>query len=614
MAYHVDSYDNSIVIDGFEKGIADSPFDGISDMRNVNIISVPGEASVNFTMASVTLPSGGSGNVTSINETNNTVTVTGSAAASIVSGMSIRFGGLDANGLVSGTQYWVSTVTGTLTFTVSSNPLLSGVIDITGTGTGTFVTQTMGKPLHKTYNYFADTAYRYFILDDAGLAWGYNGSIGYFQYLGNTTLTNAYGNGLIAYQNYLFVFRNDKIDYVLISALGSTPIGPWVYGWQTLLSASSAINSHYALIGINDNIVYYCDSNGVGSFYQKDTAATFDPSSSATYTATASGSGTAKLALMIPSIDIAQCLAELGTNLLVGGKLNAIYPWNRVAQVSGKSINNGYSYPILLGENFITRMVTVNTNTYIFAGVRGRIYITNGSQASLYKKIPDHISGTVEPYFAWGDAGFMKNQLYFGVSCKNNAGTAINEYGGVWAIDLDTQALRLSNELSYGTYAGIASVIFPLVISSSTTTPAGAGLFVGYTSDSGAYPGGMDISTTSPYTGSQATIDSDLIPIGTYEKPRNFTRVEYRLTKALVSGESVVIKYRLLFDKFDQTTPAINTYATILTDSTAGNYSSVGSVNFSNAQWVQFQIVLNSTASTPSYTRLKEIRIKGLVQ
>ena len=48
MAYSFDNYDDALVIDGWEKGVADSPHSGLSDMRNINIISVPGESSVNF--------------------------------------------------------------------------------------------------------------------------------------------------------------------------------------------------------------------------------------------------------------------------------------------------------------------------------------------------------------------------------------------------------------------------------------------------------------------------------------------------------------------------------------------------------------------------------------
>ena len=73
--------------------------------------------------------------------------------------------------------------------------------------------------------------------------------------------------------------------------------------------------------------------------------------------------------------------------------------------------------------------------------------------------------------------------------------------------------------------------------------------------------------------------------------------------KPMVSGESVTIKYRKDFSQ---------SYTTVLTDSTVGNYSYSGPINFENAQWIQFQIILNSTASTPSYTRLKEMRLRGI--
>ena len=57
--YRIEQGTGDIIIDGFESGISDSPYGtnlqtqvgniqqtGLSDMRNVNIISIPGEASV----------------------------------------------------------------------------------------------------------------------------------------------------------------------------------------------------------------------------------------------------------------------------------------------------------------------------------------------------------------------------------------------------------------------------------------------------------------------------------------------------------------------------------------------------------------------------------------
>jgi hypothetical protein len=583
MAYRFDQYDNSIVIDGWENGIADSPYGGLSNIRCVNITSIPGEACVNFSTRSVKPTATTGGVINSADATANTLT---SHSAIVANGQAITITGSNLpDPLVTGTVYWVTNVTnGGLTFQVCLNAYLVP-IDLTTSGTPTwaFTGSHMGIPMQRTYDKTDDY---YFILDSNGKAWMYNSGI--WKDL-NNSVSNNHANGIIYYRGYLFVFRDHYIDYAPISTL------VWTNNWQTLNTLVGQNNSHYAYIG-QDDVVYYCDASFVGSFFQKP-GQTFDPSNAATYTWTAT-------ALALPSTDTAQTLAELGVNLLVGGQLNAIYPWDR--------ISTSFSYPILIGETFISRIVTVNTNSYIFAGQRGRIYISNGSQAQLYKKIPDHISGTVEPFYVWGDACCIKNQLYFGIKAsRNDTDVAIPEYGGIWAIDLDTKAMRLAMQLTFATYGCLVTMILPLYIQLATFTTlfSGLGMFAGY--DDGSNGNGLDVTSGTPYTGSQATIDTDLIPIGTYDKPRNLCRVEYKLSEPLVSGESIIINYRLLFDKTDASS-GLGQYQQLFTDSTVGNYSSSGPVNFKNAQWVQFQIVLNSTATTPSYVRLRQIRINGL--
>ena len=247
-------------------------------------------------------------------------------------------------------------------------------------------------------------------------------------------------------------------------------------------------------------------------------------------------------------------------------------------------------------------MVTVNTNLYCLVGNRGRIYITNGSQAQLYKKIPDHISDTVEPYFIWGGLTYQKNQLYIGVYTTTNAGTLIPNYGGLWAIDIDTNALRLTNQLSFGDYSGFASAI-----QSVPGNVSGSGLYIGWVSDTtNDATGGIDATNSTPYTGSQVLVESDLIPIGTFNKPRDSQQIEFRLTKPLVSGESINLYSRTNFSASYGT-------LTFLTTPTIGDFSGTASTNFKNAQWIQIKAVLRSTASSPSYVRLREIRITGLV-
>lgn len=618
MAYHVDPLDRSIVIDGFQNGIADSPYDGISDLRNINITSIPNEACVNFSLQHFSAGTM-SGTLDSTDTATSTATITQTVGSPLLANKAvIKFPtSVGGSGIAANTPYMIKIISGGFpTYTVQLytnlfNYLANTPLSISTGGTGTFTnvlsgTTAMGK---LTNRWFDRTTGLYVFLDANGRVWitDQNASTPYYALGTDSVSTTAtHGNGIAIYQGYIIVFRDALIDTIKISD------GTYQYAWLTMHTASGTNNPHFTLLGVNDNILYYTDGNGVGSFFQKDTASTFDPADTNTYTATASSISdtppSSKLALQIPSDDIAICLAELGTNLLIGGSKNAIYPWNRLAVVNGLSINNGYSYPILLAENFIQRMVTVNTNCYIFAGQRGRIYVTNGSQANLFKKVPDHISGTVEPYYQWGDACFYRNQLYFGVQLQqpNSGAIATNSnYGGLWAVDLDTKAIRLTNKLSFDTYSGLVTAILAMLpgVTGNPPYPAttnGVGLLVAW--DSGASTFGIDNSSAVPYATADPIVDSDLIPIGTFERPRNATRLEYKLSKPLVTGESITLQYRLDFSQ---------SWTTSLTDSTVGNFSLSGPINWDNAQWIQIRAILTSVSSGASYVRLKEIRISG---
>ncbi len=586
MAYNIDPETNDIVIDGFQHGIAENPYDGIADIRSVNIISVPKEASVSFATSSVT-PSAVSGSVISADATTDFVTY----SLAVTNGQALIFtGGSLPAGIVAGTPYWVGNATGA-TSKLYTDPATNNLLNITGTGTGTFASVNMGKPR------YMENISGLALVDTNGRAWGAMGGTNW-KFLGNTTLTNANGNGIVIYRGYLFLFRNKAIDYAPIVYSGSSisTVGVWVYGWNpatggngvdTMNNSAALNNPHQPLVG-QDDVVYYPDASFLGSFFEKD-AATFDPTSTATFT-------WAQQALAFPFFETAQCLAELGTTLLTGGIKNAIYPWDR--------LSTSFSYPILIAENNISSMVTVNTNTYIFAGNRGRIYITNGSQANLYKKVPDHLSGTIEPLFAWGGSTFNRNQLYFGVSATTNGGVANNNYGGLWAIDLDTDAIRVTNQLSYGSYAGVASAIVAI---SGNGTGAGFGLYIGW--DSGSSTFGVDVTTSTPYTGGQSYVDSDLLNLSTYLKPLTNSQVEFKLVTPMVSGESIQLYYR---QKFSDSFTAINAGAVGNgLFNTAGDYSGVcQNINFEKSQWLQLRAVLTSTASSPSYVRLRELRLR----
>lgn len=601
------SIGRDIVIDGLEKGLAPTQFAGISDIRNINLISVPGQASVNFKTTAAYEPV----------YTNSAYTVVASTDTFSYTGTTIQLGAAliftistGSGNLVNGTTYWVRSVnaiaqTFTISATVNAGTGAAGTLfDISTDGTGTFSTVNLGQ-----INQYAQTTPGgiTYCIDSNGRAWILNtsGTSVYSPvFLGNTTLTNASGMGIAVWHGFIFVFRNALIDYC-----ANTGTASWTYGWKTMNSASSYSGSHQTLIGQDDEL-YWCDGNIVGSLMVPTVTTTFDPTNTATYTLALS-------ALTLPVRDTMNCLAYLGDNLLVGGTNNFIYSWNR-------TVINQYTL-ILISENNIHQMVTANTNVFVFAGSRGRIYITNGAQADLYMKVPDHLSNTIEPNLAWGGVMFNRNQLYFGLTAFDPvSGTVINQYGGIWAIDVSSgyggswlqvqssNVLRHVNQLSYGTYAGYMSAIVAIKV---TATVSGV-TFDTWGFASAWYDGvslyGQDVSltttgTATPYSNFEAYFISDAIPVGTLLNKKIDSQIEWKASVPLGSANDAVrLSYRI-----DKTTGDSSTWTTIgtTTGAISGTMSDVYPSNFQNAQWLQIKCEMKSDTSSPTFVPIKELRI-----
>lgn len=572
---------SDILVNNFQAGIADSPHLGIADMRCVNILSSPGEVSVNFKTAAMNQPP----TVSALAYTVATTDIfTVSSTAGWYNGMAVQLNTVvTAVGISTGRVYWVGDLTAT-TFKLYKSPSISGVADVTTAGNGTLSSYTLSAPLDKVITYETTQNYNYeFILDDTGKVWWIYNNDGTVTnnlvYLGNDTLTGTTGRAITFFKDYLIVFRTSTMDALFVGDIENgtdlDAAGGWIYGWESISSVDQARRP--VLVG-QDNIMYYGNNEKVGSISEV-AGSDFDPSSGATY-----AENTA--ALDLPAGDDVESLGELGVNLLIGGKRNYVYPWDRTSP--------SFDLPTPLPENKTVRIVTANNVAYLFAGNRGRIYATNGSSAVTFKKIPDYVSGVYEPYYAWSDAYAWRSQLYFSFTATQNDGTALTSTGGVWAIDLVNDAFRHVLKLSYDTYGGTASVIVPHVLSD---TPPGAGLYIGW-SHSGTY--GVDVTSTAPYQNYETRIDSRLIPVGTFLDRFTPEHFEHKLAKLLVSGEAVRVSYRLhLTDSF----------STIYTATTAGLVSGNTDTPFENAEWVQIRIELSSAATTPSYVPLTQLLI-----
>jgi hypothetical protein len=599
MAYRYDKNPitgaSEIVIDGFEQGIANSAYEGIADIRNANIISSPKQASVAFATVGVTLPPTG---YTAVAWSSDTATdiFTTTTTAGFYTGMAFTL--VSTSGAGSGTAgyvYYVGNIT-TTTFKLYLDISLNTLLDVTVNRTGTFTITTFGTPTDSIsvpgYAFSSETGLSFdftFVMTSNGYVWfltpiinpsATGGSIpqNTLQFLGNlghSVVGTGIQTGLVVWKGYLFAFMGSVIDYISVTNIqgNSPPSTTWVYNWQT---TTSSPQGHRA-IPATDDAIYFCNGAKVGSILLNANQ-TFNPATPATYTYNTS-------ALGLPTFDVATCLAQLGSSLLVGGILNYIYPWDRVA--------TSFNYPLICAENYTKCIVAMNSSAYIFAGNRGRIYITNGANIDLFRKFPDYLSGTVDPYYNWGWAIYWKNKLYFTIDCTANTfSTVISNFAGVWALDIASKTLILSNSLSYGTYAGSV----PTLTNMGHTIPTGDGIYAFWSNTTG----GIDYTGASPYTNFETRIDTDIIPVGSFLTHATFGNIEYKLGKALVAGESVRLSYR---------TNLTDAFTTIFT-STALQLSDYSLMNFEGVQWLQIRYEASSTASSPSYVLLKEIRLR----
>lgn len=721
MSYRIEGKD--IVLSGHEQGIADTPYAGIADMRNVEIVGIPGEASVGYegtpaaqpvalnavaytaddTTDRITIPSttglyegtafslsvpldvpnlnitltGNTASILSssvsnfypsrfvasgggvgtdavitfnfITQPNNTdggnFTVNGDNAAfqfvntlgavggqvligatlqdtvdnflhllqnpSVTNAQHIGWSGdaLTIMGYFTATQpalssiYYVANIVGN-TFQVKGSPAASVVLDILSDTSGTLTTYTYGNQRGLSTVYGAPVSYfvekdgslggsNAIILTDASnYVWAIlpaaqgNLPANSLIFLGNTGGIGAdsvSGTGVAIWQSYFILLGPTSADAASVSAVWSGDTGvAWDYDWNTDIVTGGVGNRISIVVSSEDGNLYFTSAPGVGSIIEQP-GETFDSTDADTYAITDEAIG-------IPSNDASTCLAELGSTLLIGGRGSFMYVWDKLSL--------GYNTLINIPDSYTTNIVATSQNAYVFAGVRGRIYITNGSGIDLFKKVSDYITGTINPYFQWLDASFGRNQLYFSFQAKSNADAVLTTVAGCWAIDLESNALRLQTKTTNSTYAGSTRMVTEMPAASLSDNPTGSAMTIGWWVDT-TYV--VDVSSGSPYDTYESIIEYDMIPVGTYLDPFTPSQVEWKTSVPLVAGEGVKLLYRTnLSEAFTQ----------IGESTTAGALSDMFQTNFEKAQWVQLRQETKSTVTTPSFVRSTEIRIR----
>lgn len=653
----------ALVIDGWEKGIANSPHTGIASLKNVNNSFLEGATYVNYKRQAALHT--GSQTFTAAPST-----FTLSSALTLSVNDAVKFsGGSLPSGIVAGTIYFVASVS-LLTFTVSTT-LGGSALTLGGSGSGTVTLVAMGIPKYFTQS--PGTSPMYYIVDDQNHIW--QGSYATWTLLvGNHTAGSGLGKGIAYFKNYLFVFGTNyvemcgngtgvggitsanwvnvnstgyyfinltSIDLTVAPAVNATSltlnaVWPYVSGnYQVSIGNGAQLVSgtftkgsatvpitpkvtvttvvttidvalfpiasveHMALVG-TDDVLYFCNGNTVGSISVTPSNAVFDATNFTTMFINYS-------ALKLPVTERISWLEQLAQNLLVAG-IKFIYPWDR--------ISTSFNVPLPINE-VPARMINIFNTVYIFAGQKGDIYMTNGYTISLFKRIPDSFIQVIDPSWTIGGMMFHRNKLWFGAVGNSSSGSV--KIQGIFSVTLTTDAsLNFESQNSYGITPTSSADATGILI--DLDAPFSNGLVSGTTFDSytsawyNSSAGMIDYNDTTLWSNFEPAIETDLIPIGTFLDSRTFENVEYKLDVPLAEGDAIRLSYRTNFSAtYTLVGNGAVTGAAGTTTATSDVATQVISDNFNsnilNAQWVQFLVEFKCASNNSSFIRLREIRL-----
>ena len=540
-----------LIINQWSTGTASSPHVGFGLMRNVEIDDNTGAVMV--AEAPTTQMHVSTTGVFTADSSTDICTFT--VAETPITGTPVTLTTTDTlpAGLSTGTVYFIIKLT-TSTFqlaTTIANADAGTQINITdnGTGTHTATTVDMGEMKHSARDTRTNN---FFVVDDNGRVW-YGTANSTFRLLHGNTLTNASGNGLAIIRasdnssTWLIVFRNNTTDVVDVFGQTEREDPSWTNGWQSLNSAAGDDNSHHA-IRAQDGIVYFCDDRYVGSILEI-AGQIFDPSNGSTYTFN-------NQALDLPRDEEAEYIEELNDDILIGGRFtNLIYPWDRVS--------DSFNLPIIVPERSIYKMKNIGGLVYIMAGIRGNIYITEGSYVTKLLELPYSVTNATDAVqqiiVTWGGVGVKNGNLLVGVKAEVTSANS-----GVYRIWPDGRFV-IDNQPSTG--ASNATVI--------------DGISDDYIF---GYDGGLDAHSFDRYSALEGVIQSPLYRVSTKTEKGTYSVLEVVTAKPTSAG-NIRIGWR------PDLTASFTTLATFTADGTNSTFKKddIGLIDLENIQ-VQVEI------------------------
>lgn len=419
-----------------------------------------------------------------------------------------------------------------------------------------------------------------YALDSAGVVYKSTDSGATWAVLAGSSSTNAHGNGLWIWKNYLIVARDAYLDVCGDGSLSGIVAANWTLGWKAI---DSDVLWHPMITSINDNKLY----GGAGVYVyslDENTGKTFSPGDASTFTWT-------QQALDLPPSYRIKCIEELGNNLMLGTwqgtnvydiRVANIYPWDRSSA--------SFTQPIVMNDYGVHAMKNIGNYLIVLAGISGTIFKCDGANSYIIGQLPMDLSGG--KYLEWypGAICSYKNKVFLG---SGNGGTTAIAGQGVYSLLQTGQGniLTLEHTNSQLTDGSAAPVKISALLPISRDK-----LLSAFRSDS-TY--GIDLTTNTSFAyGSNYAgyFDSALYVVGSLKNPRAFTEMEFQLAKELATGEGLRVQYRVnLTDSW--TTIGTFTYSTL-----GAVISHYAIADIPPCEMLQIRVGLLGTATTtPEY-------------
>jgi hypothetical protein len=351
-----------------------------------------------------------------------------------------------------------------------------------------------------------------------------------YLYMGTSLKSTFTGQAfdMIFYRNTVLVRHGTSISAVQTN-VGGYPV---YTDWQTGFNAN-----YYSkmIVSKNDGNVYI--SNGLDIKRLSNFVFFFTPSAP---------TATLDTAIVLPSGYATTTMVELGSRLMVGTQTSNVFWSERQNSTEavifpyriGVSAVN-FDNPIVIGgKNLIQQMIAVNNLMYIIAGLKGELYVSNGTSYRYLKNIPfyNRDEAKLGAFFLPNAITINpKGNILVGSSFFNNGWTNEATQHGVYEININgNNEISMPFILSNGEITGNVLNIGFLAYKENDFLEIGWQFFNNY---------GLDEVAFFKYTDS-AIIESQLYVVGSKLQPKTFQHMEIRFGKPLTEGQYVKVSYR----------------------------------------------------------------------